>query len=259
MQWYVRFAPLCLAPMYVWSQPQTVPEWTSGEQWYPPSFVAAEQDKSRKKWTAQSPLFLNAVAKLDGALSRCSGTLITAAGALRRDILLTAAHCIPKDPSTLVATWFKPDGQKSTHAVAQLIASGQLPAGDWALLRLKEPVLSEVTTPLLPYQGGPLHDARFMLAGYSADRTTLLGNAGRDLTYDPSCVHDEPAHTKIWYRAQRCYAYPGASGGAYIAWWAQTGEARILGPLSSIRPGVNYVVKHSEWVPELESYISLSN
>jgi hypothetical protein len=234
------------------------PEWTNGAQWYPPSFVSFPQDKSRKKRTSESPAFLDAVARLDGGLSRCSGTLVTLPGYERRDIVLTAAHCIPKPLTALTMTWIKSDGRAFTHDVSSVLASGELPTGDWALILLKKPVQPNVATPILPYSGGSLREATFVLAGYSADRTTALGNAGRDLTYDPSCAHDEPEHTKLWLRAKGCYAYPGASGGAYVAWWESRKEAEVLGPLSSLRPGVNYAVKTTAWAPSLQSYLRSS-
>lgn len=250
--WVALIVSLCFSCTVVAADP----EWIDGAQWYPPSFVALPQDKSRQKQTAESPSFLDAVARIDGGRFHCSGTLVTLYGHNRRDILLTAAHCVSGSPTDLVATWTKTDGRIFTHEVYGVIASGKLPIGDWALLRLKRAVPHEVATPMLPYQGSSLRDATFVLAGYSADRTTALGNAGRDLTYDPACIHDEHEHVEVWFRAHGCYAYPGASGGAYVAWWASRQDAELLGPLSSLRPGVNYAIKTAAWLPALQSYLS---
>lgn len=232
------------------------PEWTDGSQWYPPSFSSDHNDRNRRKFSVESPPWLVAVAKLEGALGRCSATLVTLPERARYDVILTAAHCVPTRVGTLRATWLSTSGQSTTRTIHRLIARGDSPENDWALLQLKEPVPKEMIAPLYAHSGELLDGATFVLSGYSSDMTTTLGNAGRDLTYDTGCAHDEPRHTREWFRAKHCYTYPGASGGAYVAWWPEKNKQLLLGPLSSIRPAVNYIVRSEQWVNELKLFQS---
>ena len=161
-------------------------------------------------------------------LEDCSATLVTLAGRVEADTIVTAWHCLAlyKDLSQRISFSLTTVSGELLQRQARLLATGGGMHADWAILQLRPAVPTQEVTALLihPQLADPQRPVT--MAGYSRDKG--IGDEGRVLTFDPACT----------ITAQRrrlgetdCTAFKGASGGPVIQFF-EAGEPRVCGVIS---------------------------
>lgn len=214
--------------------------------------AATASADSRLRFSQASPDWLRAVGQLvvpgirleNGYArhhtERCSATLVASPGATHATVIISAWHCLEfyRDLSKRITFTLLPAGPEPLVIEAVRYADGGSMAGDWAVLRLRQPVaLDQVPALLLhPQQADPALPV--VMAGYSRDRGT--GAHGKALSYDPAC--------RITAADRRsgdsdCRAFKGASGGAVVQ-LTETGTPLLSGVISE-----GNSVDYSRYVP----------
>ncbi len=214
--------------------------------------IAGANEDSRLRYSPTSPDWLRAVGQLavpgirleDGYArhhtERCSATLVAVPGATHASVIISAWHCLEfyRDLSQRITFTLLPAGPEPLVIEAVRYADGGSMAGDWAVLRLRQPVaLAQVPAlQLHPDQADPALPV--VMAGYSRDAGA--GAHGDELSYDPAC--------RITASDRRsgdsdCRAFKGASGGAVIQ-LAETGTPLLSGVISE-----GNSVDYSRYVP----------
>lgn len=194
----------------------------------------------RAQFNADSPPWLSAVGRLhvpgqrreDGHLRHhietCSATLVSGSNAQHAQLILTAWHCLEfyRDLSRPIR-FSLPEAIPDWSTRASLLEQGGDIQGDWALLRLAEPVPPSraaglsVDTELDPGPG-----LGVIMAGYSRDAG--IGARGERLSYDAHC---RVTGREYWWVNTDCTAFKGASGGAVVSNENQT-RPQLIGVIS---------------------------
>ena len=197
---------------------------------------------SRETYHAQSPIWLQAVGKLEvpgikyrhgyprNHRENCSATLIArstngAPSSAVADTIITAWHCLEfyNDLSKTITFTLLYGTESSFSSEAVRVADGGSMQADWAVLRLLQPVpASEVAAlSLHPDKANPLEP--ISMAGYSRN------NPQQRLSYDLDCgITSQPENGSS---ASNCNALKGSSGGAVIQ-LSSTGKAMLSGVIS---------------------------
>ncbi|WP_170287395.1 trypsin-like serine peptidase [Halioglobus maricola] len=199
------------------------------------------QAEQRLAFSAQSPLWLRAVGKLEVSGSQvengyrkhkredCSGTLIARnPDSNQADIVVTAWHCLEyyNDLSRPIVFTLLPNSDTPLVREARRIASGGNMDADWALLKLTRSVSAEQVRGLTVHPQQADTGLQIVMAGYSGDQG--LGDNGEVMTYHSGC--------RITAQSRRasesnCEAYKGASGGAVIQ-VTEGGAPQLAGVIS---------------------------
>jgi hypothetical protein len=197
---------------------------------------------SRETYHAQSPIWLQAVGKLQvpgikysqgyprNHRENCSATLITRPingepSSAVADTIVTAWHCLEfyNDLSKTITFTLLYGTESSFSSEAVRVVDGGSMRADWAVLRLMQPVpASEVVALSLdPGKANPLQP--ISMAGYSRN------NPQQRLSYDLGCgITLQPEKGSS---ASNCSALKGSSGGAVVQ-LSNTGKAMLTGVIS---------------------------
>lgn len=153
----------------------------------------------------------------------CTGTQVAGR---RGTVILTAWHCV--DGFTDLTKVITVTTHQGRILEAQLFASGDSMASDWAVLKIRDddrPSTHKV--PLKLAKTGAIMGANIVMAGYSRD--PQLGRGGTLLTYDPNCQIGQTAEFAQAIPTN-CTAFKGASGGPTLI--LEDGEYKVLGVIS---------------------------
>ncbi len=186
--------------------------------------TAAEAGDDRSQFGLESPPWLVAVGRLQvpGLRSEagntrhhtenCSATLIGDRVKRQPDTIVTAWHCLEfyRDLSKPIL-FSLPAASGSWQTRAYPLAQGGDMRGDWALLRLIDPVKPDLASPLAVNSELPRAGEVVLMAGYSRDDGT--GAGGHKLSYDEFC---RVTTVDQWAVNTDCLAFKGASGGAVV-------------------------------------------
>ena len=202
-----------------------------------PAEPAGAVADTRLAYSDRAPDWLGAVGKLRVPGSRyregrrqhlqedCSATLVSRRSGNRADTIVTAWHCLAfySDLSRPI-TFLLPGQDRSEEREAYRVADGGGMHADWAVLRLFQPVVSDLALAIHPDRADPARPVS--MAGYSRD--PAMGDGGTRLTFDPSCLI-----TRQWATVSDtdCVAYKGASGGAVVQ-LSLAGEPELSGVVS---------------------------
>ena len=200
--------------------------------------TAETSHEARLAYSAQSPAWLRTVGKLDVPGYRieqgrrvhhrenCTATLLGTSEDARH--IVTAWHCLEyyRDLSKPISFTARDNRGEWFSREAYRLADGGGMHGDWAILRLYQPVASTdlVALQLHPRRADPSRPVT--MAGYSRD--SGLGENGEQLTYDAGCRIIAEAREG---NDSDCLAYKGASGGAVVQ-LSNAGEPLYAGVIS---------------------------
>ena len=202
--------------------------------------TTASEPDTRLVFGSTSPQWLRAVGRLQVSASRykngrkehhledCSATLVTDGSGSSADTVVTAWHCLEfyRDLSRPISFITRDSDGVSLHREAYRLADGGGMHGDWAILRLRQPIASGDVTALAVHPQHADPSRPITMAGYSRDPG--LGANGERLTYDVSCRITAEAREG---NDSNCLAYKGASGGAVIQ-VSTSGQALYAGVIS---------------------------
>ena len=206
----------------------------------PSAAVRAAEPDPRQNLSAHSPSWLYAIGKLHVPGNRfengrkvhhredCSATLVTSPNRGRANTLVTAWHCLEfyRDLSKPISfTALSTTGETISREVYRLADGGGM-HGDWAILRLYQPIALEQITAMRIHPQGADPERPITMAGYSRDGGK--GQNGEQLSYDANCHITLQAREST---SSDCMAYKGASGGAVVQ-ISETGEALYAGVIS---------------------------
>jgi hypothetical protein len=192
--------------------------------------ISAEQSpatghEARQAFGPASPPWLRAVGRLQVPASRysdgrtrhhvedCSATLVARAGDHSANTLVTAWHCLEyyRDLSRPISFTARDTQGELLSREAYRLADGGGMHGDWAILRLYQPIAQKQVAALSIHPQHADPSRPITMAGYSRD--SGLGAGGERLTYDVGCRITAQARDG---NDSDCLAYKGASGGAVI-------------------------------------------
>lgn len=211
------------------------------------NIYAQPGDTNRKVRNSSSPKWLDSVGslKLNG-VEICTVTLPKYEEHEELRVALTNYHCMTDvfknsriSLSNYTVEFTSNNGKKIVRNFSDFYDGGSLRSDeDFAILILKESISTsdisgleyEDTSPMdmrdsytsLDAFGDEMTIKTFKetVAGHSGDINKDKGNSGKNLTYDDGCnsgKFDRDTDDKHQtYTANGCYAYPGASGGAYV-------------------------------------------
>lgn len=183
---------------------------------------AKKNNDHRQIYNKYSDEFLETYGKLkiDG-VQKCTANIVTDNFKNDSMIVTTAAHCFkPGDESKSIAVEFiKRNGTIIKRNLSMEIKNDEY---DYAILKLDRKILNSEIKPLVisEYDAYDIEselemydydEIKITLAGFSAD--SLVGDEGENLTYDQDC---ELVGGGKGYVTTNCFAYPGASGGAFV-------------------------------------------
>lgn len=156
----------------------------------------------------------------------CSATLVSRGRGKKADTIVTAWHCLAfyNDLSKPITFTLLPGRDQSVVREAYRLADGGGMHADWAVLRLYQPIVTELALAIHPGRADPARPVS--MAGYSRD--TAKGDGGKALTFDPSCFITQQAAR---VSDSNCTAYRGASGGAVVQ-LSPRGKAQLTGVIS---------------------------
>ncbi|WP_152086405.1 trypsin-like serine peptidase [Pseudoalteromonas sp. A25] len=184
-------------------------------------------------------------------------------------VAITNSHCIedlyaikkPQLPSKVKVTFTTERGEVVNRTVTDIFSDGRFvysldPADDYAIVVLDKAISASVILPLVyeadfaynyrdfifdpeynddPEMAVSRKTYKEIIAGYSADLNEHLGRGGKNLTYDDNCLSasinevEEQGNDIEVEKVKNCYAYPGASGGAFVVSYYDTEEENIYG------------------------------
>ena len=187
-----------------------------------------------------SPQWLLAVGRLQVPASRfsdgrtrhhvedCSATLVAQVGDHSANTLVTAWHCLEyyRDLSRPISFTARDNQGELLSREAYRLADGGGMHGDWAILRLYQPIAQKQLAALSIHPQHADPSRPITMAGYSRDPG--LGAGGERLTYDVGCRITAQARDG---NDSDCLAYKGASGGAVIQMTA-SGQPLYAGVIS---------------------------
>lgn len=207
--------------------------------WPTPGLAVAPAD-TRQAMHERSPQWLRAVGRLQVPGNRyrdghyrhhtedCSATLIASSGSQRANTIITAWHCLEfyRDLSEPISFTLKSAAGNTISREAYRLADGGGMHGDWAILRLYQPVAQHEIAAIKVSPGRADPELPITMAGYSRDDG--IGLQGKQLTYDADCRITAQATDST---DSNCNAHKGASGGAVIQ-LSPEGEALFCGVVS---------------------------